>query len=792
MDIRRFFKKKTESGNESKPLDLLESEPSTSITVLSTLEVVAEASDSDSSSSHAVVDPVRDPDSNATSLSGVAAGENQSTHPLDIGNFIGNHASISDETKYALLTRHFVPDKSYDFKRDTDGKRIFRHEWIQNYDWLAYSSKLKGGLCINCVVFRPTLRRGLFGSFIVKPFQNYKDFHESAKKHMSSEWHRSSTIKVVNFRKIMEGRSACVTEQLSSYEREMVKSNRDKLVPILSTIIFCGTHDLPFRGKTTGNFDDLLNFRVESGDSVLKSHLENCAKNAKYTSHQTQNELLTICGDIIREDIIAEVNASDGFSILADESADISGVEQLSVGVRFVDENNSVREEFIGFTELTSMTAVGISSAILEVCENNGLNMQKLVGLGFDGCATMAGRENGVQKIIREKYNKALFFHCASHRLNLVVNDLNKIQEVQHSVDLIKKVITFFRESPYRRKYVPKIPLFCETRWSAKYKSIRIFSEHFEEIRNALEHLSNTMEVNGDTRSKANQLLCAISNSKFIVCLRIISHYSAKLEPVCNILQAKTINLLSTRKHIQILLSTLKGHRDNAVTYFKAIFQKCVLDGEKFDVDIKIPRLAARQTQRANYATDNVEDYFRYSLFIPYLDSVIQSIEIRFSQETEDAYALSIFHPHLITNDEKFSVLRTKIHTISELYGIENLNVEAETWKEMWVSKLDTDLEQLELVGLIGEHCQFFPNIRKVLKIFLALPPTTTTIERSFSTLRRVKTWLRSTMSEERLSGLCMLSVHRELVNKNKNIIIEKSINRFAQKRRNLLLLFSH
>lgn len=32
--------------------------------------------------------------------------------------------------------------------------------------------------------------------------------------------------------------------------------------------------------------------------------------------------------------------------------------------------------------------------------------------------------------------------------------------------------------------------------------------------------------------------------------------------------------------------------------------------------------------------------------------------------------------------------------------------------------------------------------------------------ERSFSTLRRVKTHLRSTMSEERLAGLTMMSVH--------------------------------
>ena len=49
----------------------------------------------------------------------------------------------------------------------------------------------------------------------------------------------------------------------------------------------------------------------------------------------------------------------------------------------------------------------------------------------------------------------------------------------------------------------------------------------------------------------------------------------------------------------------------------------------------------------------------------------------------------------------------------------------------------------------------------------------------TFSTLRRVKTWLRSTMGEERLSGLCMLSVHREKVNLEKDQLIEKVITQF-------------
>lgn len=50
-----------------------------------------------------------------------------------------------------------------------------------------------------------------------------------------------------------------------------------------------------------------------------------------------------------------------------------------------------------------------------------GLDISKLLGLGFDGCSTMSGKENGVQALIKQKYPVACFFYYASHKLNLVV-----------------------------------------------------------------------------------------------------------------------------------------------------------------------------------------------------------------------------------------------------------------------------------------------------------------------------------------------------------------------------------
>lgn len=56
-----------------------------------------------------------------------------------------------------------------------------------------------------------------------------------------------------------------------------------------------------------------------------------------------------------------------------------------------------------------------------------------------------------------------------------------------------------------------------------------------------------------------------------------------------------------------------------------------------------------------------------------------------------------------------------------------------------------------------------YPTLHTLYKIFACLPVSIATVERSFSTLRRTKTWLRSTMKEDRLNGLALLNTHLDM-----------------------------
>ena len=64
-----------------------------------------------------------------------------------------------------------------------------------------------------------------------------------------------------------------------------------------------------------------------------------------------------------------------------------------------------------------------------------------------------------------------------------------------------------------------------------------------------------------------------------------------------------------------------------------------------------------------------------------------------------------------------------------------------------------------------------YSSVRNVIQIILTLPATTVVAERSFSCMRRVKTWLRSPVTTDRLSDLCVLHciykrVHEEKTNR--------------------------
>ena len=78
----------------------------------------------------------------------------------------------------------------------------------------------------------------------------------------------------------------------------------------------------------------MLTFLADSGDQILAGHLQSAAANAKYTSAQIQNEMIPLIGSSIQKVICDSVRQASVFSVLMDETTDVSHREQVAVFVR--------------------------------------------------------------------------------------------------------------------------------------------------------------------------------------------------------------------------------------------------------------------------------------------------------------------------------------------------------------------------------------------------------------------------------------------------------------------------
>lgn len=74
---------------------------------------------------------------------------------------------------------------------------------------------------------------------------------------------------------------------------------------------------------------------------------------------------------------------------------------------------------------------------------------------------------------------------------------------------------------------------------------------------------------------------------------------------------------------------------------------------------------------------------------------------------------------------------------------------------------------------------RMLPEFVKLIRIILTIPVSTCSCERSFSALRRLKTYLRSTMLAERLNHFAIMNVHRDLtLNLNNDQLMDEFIGR--------------
>ncbi|KAL4092040.1 hypothetical protein QTP88_026614 [Uroleucon formosanum] len=115
--------------------------------------------------------------------------------------------------------------------------------------------------------------------------------------------------------------------------------------------------------------------------------------------------------------------------------------------------------------------------------------------------------------------------------------------------------------------------------------------------------------------------------------------------------QKKSIDLHEATNIMKDTLNILSKCRENVSSQFIDIYKLAESMAKIQKVDLKIPRVCSRQTNRANFPTNNVEEYYKFAIFIPLLDNVINDLKARFSQKTLECFNLSYILPTKFINE---------------------------------------------------------------------------------------------------------------------------------------------
>jgi len=179
----------------------------------------------------------------------------------------------------------------------------------------------------------------------------------------------------------------------------------------------------------------------------------------------------------------------------------------------------------------------------------------------------------------------------------------------------------------------------------------------------------------------------------------------------------------------------------------------------------------------------NATETFRTTFFLVVMDGAIATFNQRFQQMNDFHEKFGFLFEivkHRVTDAEtNDSALRTQCLNLQTLLSSETecetassdidglaLFDELKTLHNISIRPISEDIDSLlELLRFLHVNClhEVFPNVSVALRVVLTIPVTVASGERSFSKLKLIKIFLRSSMKENRMNSLALLSIENAL-----------------------------
>lgn len=641
--------------------------------------------------------------------------------------------------------------------------------------------------CVNCVLFGKSNKESKYRAFSYEPVTDWSNLPHLAKRHCErNEGHKTACMFAENFLCVANKEKDDIHTQVNNQHREIVLKNRAVLASIIKCLLFCAQQNIALRGHGSeeGNFMALIKFHSQH-DQVLKHHLATAPRNARYLSPKIQNELINACAEVLRADIVADCNNAGMFALLADECTDVATREQISLCVRFIDRSTAVkiREEFLGFVLAPRTTGAALTRTFLQALQDYGIYIDNMRAQSYDGAPNMSGIHNGVQALVKRQYPHAAYIYCKAHCLNICIVHACRLPLIRNMMDTLQQVAFSFKYSAKRLAVYDdelsenedalakmnrktKLQALCETRWASRAKALTTFKDSIEVIISSL----NVLSDDGDAKARAFRE--SILKFDFLVTLIACEHIFKLLAPLSEYLQGTNVDLVEACREAQINIDILSAERQDD-TVWDMLYEGATETAQLFDVEPRMPRMVRRQQHRENAEAANPSEYWKRNMYLPVMDHLTNEMQEKLmdNRATFTGQHLIANQVAGITAEQREEIYRAFEH---DLTGRDDFDTEVERWK-VRCGHMEHPLPSTLIDTLEALPKDLYPNTAIILQTLLTYPVTTASNERSFSALKRVKTYLRASMGEERLSSLALL--HSQ---KDKDVDVERVIDCFS------------
>ncbi|XP_061925575.1 zinc finger MYM-type protein 1-like isoform X1 [Entelurus aequoreus] len=666
--------------------------------------------------------------------------------------------------------------------------RSFQTVWYTRKGWLCGCPARNRLFCFSCLLFS-----SCDNAWTQMGYCDLKNLQRSLIKHERSTTHIQSQIALKTFRVSRIDLALDEQQRLNiSTHNAKVKENRGILKDLINVTCFLAKQQLAFRGNeestgstNRGNYVELLHAIVEKDDRLAR-HLETSTVFSGL-SNGIQNDLIEAVGDVVRNDIKKEISAAPFVAVEVDETTDVTNQAQISVILRYVATTEAgceVREAFLGFDDVRNdRRAPAIAEYVLGVLEKYHC-VEKLVAQTYDGAAVMASELNGVQAKIKERVPEAMFTHCYAHKLNLVLLHSAKcMPECRTFFKTAEGLASFFSKSTKRTHLLDdvvkrRLPRAAPTRWSSNSRLLQTISMHHDDLR-SLFHIiiENPDSWDNDTLMMAAGYDQWLSKASTCFLLMVYEYIFNETSALCRVLQNKVMDIEYCLAPIRDTIEALERMRLEFKSFCDRFEKKCSAlglaeSGDRQSIRFERKRVFCNILDDISYQMKARFDHFGELAFLGLVDCSNFS---EMSKHFDDTKLQSL---------SKYARFFDFVQLKADLVGLYSSQTVRDECKSP--GQLLSFLAQKDLI-------QTVPEATKLLQLVLTVPATTASEERSFSALKRIKTYSRNRTDQGRLSSLAVISIETERLlqlKKDKEDFYKQVIDAFVQKERRMDFIY--